>query len=62
MSRLLLSFLQRQRIPCFTLTPHEHSIVVGLESGAIRILVSDEDHQAKKIELVLDRHFFGYGE
>jgi hypothetical protein len=47
------------RITSFALSPHERSVVVGLQSGAIRILVANEEHLLKKIETVLDQHFFG---
>jgi hypothetical protein len=47
------------RITSFALSPHERSVVVGLASGAIRILVANEEHLLKKIETVLDQHFFG---
>ena len=56
--------VQRQRnvrISSFALSPHEHSVIIGLASGAIRILVANEEHLLKKIETVLDDHFFGYG-
>jgi hypothetical protein len=50
---------QRARITCFSLAPHERSVIIGTASGAIRILLPNKEHQTRKIVNVLDEHFFG---